>query len=215
VSATYGVILRFFQALSAILALAGAAQARPLKVLAFGDSLTAGYNLSAAAAFPAQLEKRLRADGFDVVVTNAGVSGDTSAGGLERLDFALGDGADLVIVELGANDMLRGMDPAATKVNLAQILGKVREKGARPLIAGMTAAGNFGPDYKKAFDAVFPDLARETGAPLYPFFLEGVAGDAKLSLGDGMHPNADGVARIVKGLAPLVETTLRDLRAEK
>lgn len=195
--------------------LAGAASAEPLRVLAFGDSLTAGYLLPAAAAFPAQLEKRLRADGFDVKVINAGVSGDTSEGGLARLGFALGDGADLVIVELGANDMLRGMDPDLTRANLEKIITQAKQKGARVIIAGMASSGNFGPAYKQAFDKVYPDLAKSSGAPLYRFFLEGVAGDRTLVMQDGLHPTMEGVARIVKGIAPLVEQSLNELRAQK
>ena len=188
------------------------ARAEPLRVIALGDSLTAGYLLPADAAFPAQLERRLRADGFDVKVANAGVSGDTTAGGLARLNFSLGDKADLVILELGANDMLRGVDPRITRANLEKIVAQIEARRAKVLLAGMLASNNYGPDYKAKFDAIFPDLARERALPLYPFFLEGVAGDKALSMPDGLHPTAEGVARIVEGLAPLVEQSLVRLR---
>jgi acyl-CoA thioesterase I len=187
---------------------AAAARAEPLRLVAFGDSLTAGYLLPAEAAFPAQLERRLRADGFDVKVANAGVSGDTTTGGLARLNFSLGDKADLVILELGANDMLRGVDPKITRGNLERIVAQIEARRAAVLLAGMRASNNYGPDYKAEFDAIFPDLARARGLPLYPFFLEGVAGDRALSMPDGLHPTAEGVARIVEGIAPLVERSL-------
>ncbi len=188
------------------------ARAEPLRVLAFGDSLTAGFMLPADAAFPAQLERRLRADGFEATVINAGVSGETTAEGLARADFALGEGADLVILELGANDMLRGVDPKVTSANLDKIVTAIEARKAAVLLAGMVASGNFGPDYKARFDAVFPDLAARRSLPLYPFFLSGVAGDKALVLPDGLHPNADGVARIASGIAPLVEQSLARLK---
>jgi acyl-CoA thioesterase-1 len=188
------------------------ARAQPLRVVAFGDSLTAGFMLPADAAFPAQLERRLRADGFEATVINAGVSGETTAGGLARAGFALGEGADLVILELGANDMLRGVDPKFTSANLDKIVTEIEARKAAVLLAGMVASGNFGPDYKARFDAVFPDLAARRGLPLYPFFLSGVAGDKALILPDGLHPNADGAARIASGIAPLVEQSLARLK---
>jgi acyl-CoA thioesterase I len=188
------------------------ARAEPLRVLAFGDSLTAGFLLPADAAFPAQLERRLRADGFDATVINAGVSGETTAEGLARADFALGEGADLVILELGANDMLRGVDPKVTSANLDKIVTAIEARKAAVVLAGMVASGNFGPDYKARFDAVFPDLAARRGLPIYPFFLSGVAGDKALVLPDGLHPNADGAARIAGGIAPLVEQSLARLK---
>lgn len=199
-------------ALAASLLLAAAASAEPLRILAFGDSLSAGLALAADDAFPAQLERRLRADGFDAVVVNAAVSGDTTTGGLSRLGFALGDGADLVILELGANDMLRGANPEITRANLTKMIEKSVARGARVLLAGMLASGNFGPEYKREFDAVFPDLAKRHGLPLYRFFLEGVAGNAAMVLPDGLHPSPAGVARIVEGIAPLVEKSLDELR---
>lgn len=196
-------------ALLALLFAAPAFAEAPLRVLAFGDSLTAGYQLPAEAAFPAQLERRLRGDGFMVDVVNAGVSGDTTAGGLARLDFTLGDKFDLVILELGANDMLRGVEPKLTRQNLEKMLDAVAAKGPRVLLAGMRASNNFGREQKAAFDAIYPDLAKERGLPLYPFFLAGVAGEPSLVQKDGLHPTAEGVARIVAGVAPMVEDALR------
>jgi acyl-CoA thioesterase-1 len=189
--------------------------AEPSRVIAFGDSLSAGFLLPADAAFPAQLERRLRADGFDAKVVNAGVSGDTTAGGLSRIGFTLGEGADLVILELGANDMLRGFDPKVTQGNLEKIIAQIEARGSAIVLAGMRASGNFGPDYKARFDAVFPDLAESHKLPLYPFVLEGVAGDKALVLADGLHPNAEGVARIVTGIAPVVEENLARVQGAK
>jgi acyl-CoA thioesterase-1 len=176
----------------------------PLKIIAFGDSMVAGYGLAADAAFPAVLEKTLRAEGYHVTIINAGVSGDTASGGEARLDWALGDGADGVILELGANDMLRGVDPEVTKVALDAILGELKARNIKVLIAGMKAASNLGQDYKTRFDAIYPGLAKKYDAPLYPFFLDGVAGEPALKLGDGLHPNPAGVERIVKGILPVV-----------
>lgn len=201
-------------ALTLCVAFSASAAAEPLRVVAFGDSLTAGLGLQGSSAFPAQLEKRLIEDGFEVKVTNAGVSGETTAGGLARIGYALQDGADLVILELGANDMLRGLDPKAARENLEKIIAASKAKGARVLLAGMVAGVNFGPDYKRAFDAIYPEIAKSHGLRLYPFFLEGVAGEETLVL-DGLHPNSLGVARIVSGVAPLVEESLAELRAER
>jgi acyl-CoA thioesterase-1 len=197
----------------AIAAIPAAAPAtgRPLQVVAFGDSLSAGYMLPADAAFPAVLQTALRGAGFDVVVANAGVSGDTSAAGLERLDWSVPDGTDAVIVELGANDMLRGLDPAATEKNLGAILARLKARNVKVLLAGMLAAPGLGADYVKRFDAMYPELADRYGVPLYGFFLAGVAQDPKLKLIDGMHPNPAGVAVIVKNILPSVETLLRSV----
>jgi acyl-CoA thioesterase-1 len=203
---------RAFLQLSAALLLAAlscparsaAKETAPLKIIAFGDSLVAGFGLSADAAFPAVLEKTLRAEGYAVSVVNAGVSGDTASGGQARLDWALGNGADGVILELGANDMLRGVDPDVTKAALDAILGKLKARNIKVLIAGMKAAPNLGQDYKTRFDAIYPALAKKYDAPLYPFFLEWVAGEPALKLGDGLHPNPAGVERIVKGILPAV-----------
>ncbi|MGA7385235.1 MAG: arylesterase [Methylocella sp.] len=186
----------------------------PLKIIAFGDSLAAGFGLPNDATFPAVLEKTLRAEGYRVTVVNAGVSGDTASGGQARLDWALGGGADGVILELGANDMLRGVDPEVTKAALDAILGELKTRNIKALIAGMKAASSLGQDYKSRFDAIYPALAKKYDAPLYPFFLEGVAGEPALKLGDGLHPNPAGVERIVKGILPDVRAFVDQLGAK-
>jgi acyl-CoA thioesterase I len=176
----------------------------PLKIIAFGDSLVAGYGLAADAAFPAVLEKTLCAEGYHVTIINAGVSGDTASGGEARLDWALGDGADGVILELGGNDMLRGIDPEVTKAALDAILAKLKARNIKALIAGMKALSSVGQEFKTRFDAIYPGLAKKYEAPLYPHFLEGVVGKPALELADGLHPNPAGVERIVKGILPVV-----------
>ena len=183
---------------------AGPAAAQPLKILAFGDSLTAGYGLPPGQGFAPQLERALKESGVEAEVIDAGLSGDTTAGGLARLDWALADKPDLVILELGANDMLRGLDPAETRANLDAMLAKLRSAGPKVLLAGMRAAPNLGPDYGGAFERTYGDLAQKYGVPLYPFFLEGVATDPKLNLSDGLHPNEAGIAEIVRRILPHV-----------
>jgi len=178
---------------------------KPIRIVAFGDSLTAGYGLRPRSAFPVQLQKALKARGHDVVVVNAGVSGDTTAGGLERLAWAVPDGTDAVIVELGANDALRGIDPKVTHANLDKIVASLKERGMPILLTGMRSPANWGDNYSDDFDAIFPDLAREHGLIFYPFFLEGVVLNPKLNLDDGMHPTSKGVAKIVKQIIPSVE----------
>jgi len=178
--------------------------ADPVRILVLGDSLAAGYGLPAAQAFPARLEARLRADGHDVKVINAGVSGDTSAGGRARLDWALTDRPDIVIVELGGNDALRGLDPAMTRENLDAILARLKTRGVRVLLAGMYAPPNFGRTYEAEFKAVYPALAEKHGVDFYPFFLEGVAAVPALNQPDGIHPNERGVGEIVDRIAPYV-----------
>lgn len=190
-----------------------AAAQRRLKLLCLGDSLTAGYLLPAGEGFVPVLETELRGRGLPVEAIDAGVSGDTATGGLDRLDWALGDGADAAVVELGANDMFRGLDPAVTRKALDAILTRLKERKVRPILAGMKASRGLGTDFAARFDAIYPDLAAAHGVPLYPFFLEGVAGDPALNLRDGIHPNAAGVRRIVAGLAPLVERVLREAAA--
>ncbi|MGX7948609.1 arylesterase [Oleidesulfovibrio alaskensis] len=189
--------------------------ARVTYILALGDSLTAGYGLESADSFPAVLEKRLRGAGLSVRVINAGVSGDTSAGGLARLGWAMdavpGGRPDLVIVALGANDALRGLDPVMMRTNLARILEQCLDAGARVLLAGMQAPRNMGTDYAAQFDAVYPELAQQYDVPLYPFFLEGVALDPALNQPDGIHPDAQGVQVIVEKMLPHVLSALRDL----
>lgn len=184
--------------------------AAPVRILAFGDSLTAGYELDQAEAFPVQLEAALRARGRAVSVRNGGVSGDTTRGGLARLDWTLDGPFDLVIVELGANDALRGLDPSETERNLDAILAKLAARKTKVLLAGMLAPPNMGADYARAFNDVFPRLAARHKVPLYPFFLDGVAAQAGLRLADGMHPNGRGVAVIVERIAPFVIRALDD-----
>ncbi len=173
-------------------------------ILAFGDSLTAGYGLNGQDSFPSRLEAALQESGHDVRVINGGVSGDTTAGGLSRLNWLMQEGPDLVIVELGANDALRGLDPAVTRRNLDAIITGIRKQGAEVLLAGMLAPPNMGSDYGKEFNAIYSDLARDHNIVFYPFFLEGVAGDPTLNLEDGMHPNKLGIAEIVERMLPTV-----------
>lgn len=177
-------------------------------IVAFGDSLTAGLGLPEKDSFPAQLERALKARGQEVKLVNAGVSGDTAAAGLARLDWAMPDDASAVIVELGANDALQGLDPAATKATLEKIITELKARGLPILLAGMEAPPNLGKDYVDQFRALYADLAQRYGLILYPFFLDGVALDDQYTLGDGMHPNAEGVARIVDGILPKVEELL-------
>lgn len=185
---------------------------RPLRVVALGDSLTAGYLLPAEAAFPSVLQRQLRARGFNVEIANAGVSGDTASAGLERLDWSVPEGTDAVILELGANDALRGLDPAITEKALDQIVARLKARGVAVMIAGMLAPRNMGEPYVNAFDAIYPALAARHEIPLYRFFLEGVAGDPGLNLPDGMHPNAQGVETIVKRMLPAVEAFLATVK---
>ena len=193
---------------------ANAAGAREPVIVAFGDSLTAGLGLAPREAFPAQLEEALRKGGQEVKVVNAGVSGDTTAAGLARLDWAMPDDASAVIIELGANDALQGLDPQATKAVLEKIITQVQARGLPILLAGMEAPRNMGKDYVEAFSALYRDLAARYNLVFYPFFLDGVAFDETLTLDDGMHPNAQGVARIVKGIMPKVEELLARVAAK-
>jgi acyl-CoA thioesterase-1 len=186
---------------------------QPVKIVVLGDSLSAGYGLGAKDAFPAKLDKALKAKGVAATVINAGVSGDTASGGLDRLDWSVPPGSDAVIVELGANDMLRGIDPKITKAALAKILDRLAARHIPVLLAGMQAARNMGPDYAKEFDAIYPALASTHAVVFYPFFLAGVATDAKLNQVDGMHPTAAGVDKIVAGILPQVETLIARARA--
>lgn len=190
-----------------------AGYAEPLRIAVLGDSLAAGYGLAADQSFPAQLETALLQRGYRVEVHNAGVSGDTTAGGLARLGWLLESRPDLVIVELGGNDALRGLDPELTRANLEAILLRLKETGIQPLLAGMRAPRNLGPDYYTKFDAIYPELAQNHAVPLFPFFLEGVAGHKDLNLGDGIHPNAAGIAVIVEKILPLVEQFLEPATA--
>jgi acyl-CoA thioesterase I len=182
-----------------------AGTAKPVKMVVLGDSLSAGLGLPANAAFPVKLQKALEAKGIKVDMINAGVSGDTASGGRERLDWSVPEGTDAVILELGANDALRGTDPAVTRAALSDIISRLKARGIAVLICGMLAPPNYGSDYAARFNAIYPELSKSFGVPLYPFFLEGVAADAKLNQADSMHPTADGVDIIVKNILPMVE----------
>ncbi len=195
-------------------ALAAAAN-RPVKIVALGDSLTAGLGLSVDAAFPARLARALQAKGIAATIANAGVSGDTATGGLNRLAWSVPQGTNAVILELGANDMLRGVDPNVTKAALDKILGQLEARHIPVLLAGMKASRNMGADYARAFDAIYPALASTHRVVFYPFFLDGVAADPKLNQGDGMHPNAAGVDVIVKRMLPSVEKLIVRARATR
>jgi acyl-CoA thioesterase-1 len=187
---------------------AGGAQAegaRPLRIVALGDSLVAGYGLRAAEAFPAKLQQALAAKGFAVEIVNAGISGNTAADGFARLDWSVPEGTDAVILELGANDALRGVDPAATRKALDAILRRLKERHIPVLLCGMAAPRNMGTAYAQAFDAIFPALAAAYNMPFYPFFLDGVATDLALNQRDGLHPSAAGVDVIVKRILPKME----------
>jgi acyl-CoA thioesterase-1 len=213
---TYGDVRRFVQLLSALTLLVAfstdfAAAAAPVRIVALGDSLTAGYQLSEVASFPAVLQRALQANGVNVEVANAGVSGDTANDGLARLDWSIPDGTAGVIVELGANDMLRGTDPAVTRAALDRILARLQERRIGILLAGMRAAPNLGEPFRSEFDAIYPQLAAKYHVPLYPFFLDGIVADPKLNLADGMHPNPAGVEVIVARILPAVETLIRSV----
>ena len=195
-----------------VLAAVSPAAARTIRLVVLGDSLTAGLGLPPGKAFPDRLQAALRARGWDVDVLNAGVSGDTAADGLARYDWAAPADADALIVELGANDMLRGLKPEATKTALAAILDKAHAAGLPTLIAGMRAAPNLGAEYGSEFSAIYPALAKAHDVALYPFFLDGVAGDPKLNQPDGMHPTTEGVEAIVERIAPSVEAILKQVK---
>ena len=197
----------------------GAAQAAdeapPVRIVAFGDSLTAGYMLPPNDAFPAQLSKALEAKGARVEIANAGVSGDTTAAGLERFDWAIPDGTEAVIVELGANDALRGIAPDETRKNLDAILTRLKARNIDVLLAGMAAPKNWGKEYEARFATIYSDLAAKHDVLLYPFFLEGVALDAKLNQQDGLHPTGAGIGVIVANILPKVEELIDRVRARR
>ncbi|MDX8467852.1 arylesterase [Mesorhizobium sp. VK23B] len=184
------------------------ARAETFSIVGFGDSLTAGFGLGPGQGFTDKLQAALKAKGHDVAVANAGVSGDTTSGGLARLDWSVPDGTRLVILELGANDMLRGVAPDIAEKNLDAMLAKLKQRKIAVLLAGMRAAPNLGADYQKAFDAIYPRLAVKYDVPLYPFFLDGVASHSDLQLEDGLHPNPKGVDVMVKGILPVVEKAI-------
>jgi acyl-CoA thioesterase-1 len=187
---------------------------KPVKMVVLGDSLSAGLGLPAASAFPARLQKALKDRGIDVDMINAGVSGDTSSGGRDRLDWSIPEGTQAVIVELGANDALRGIDPKITRAALTDIVSRLKGRGVAVMLCGMLAPPNYGSDYADRFNSIYPDLAKAFDVPLYPFFLAGVAADAKLNQADGIHPTAEGVDIIVNNMLPTVETFLRPIRLQ-
>ena len=187
---------------------------RPVNIVALGDSLTAGFGLGASDAFPAKLERALAAKGIAVTVANAGVSGDTSSGGLARLDWSVPPDTDAVILELGGNDALRGIDPTVTRQALDGILRALAQRNIPVLFCGMLSPRNLGVEYAHTFDAIFPDLAKTYGAVFYPFFLDGVAGDLKLNQRDGLHPTAAGVDVIVARILPKAEELVARARAK-
>lgn len=207
--------LAFSAALHAPAPAAAQGEPEPLSIVALGDSLMAGYNLPAPAAFPNVLERRLEEEGYEnVTIVNAGVSGDTASGGLARLDWSVPEGTDGVILELGANDMLRGLDPQLTYEALDAIIRRLEERDIPVLLAGMMAARNMGPDYVEAFDAIYPRLAEEHDLVLYPFFLEGAITNPDLMLPDGIHPNEEGVEAMVERMLPTVIRFIERIRAE-
>ena len=189
--------------------------AKPIKIVVLGDSLSAGLGLPASAAFPARLQKSLETNGIAVDMINAGVSGDTSSGGRDRLDWSVPEGTEAVIVELGANDALRGIDPAVTRSALTDILTRLKARHIVVLMCGMLAPPNYGSDYSARFNAIYPDLAKSFGVPLYPFFLDGVATDTKLNQADGMHPTAEGVDTIVGNILPTVQAFLGAISGQR
>src|SRR5690349_2803365 len=196
-------------------AAAASAADKPVRVVVLGDSLTAGFGLPVEDAFPAKLARALNAKGVAATIANAGVSGDTASGGLSRLDWSVPDGTDAVILELGANDALRGLDPAVPRAALEAILRRLKERGIPVLLCGMLSPPNLGADYARAFNAIYPDLARTYDAALYPFFLDGVAGQRRLNQADGLHPTAAGVDVIVAGILPKVEELIARIRAKR
>ena len=194
---------------------ASAEAAKPIKLVVLGDSLSAGLGLPAQEAFPTKLQKALEDKGIEVGMTNAGVSGDTSSGGRDRLDWSVADGTDGVIIELGANDALRGIDPDLTRTALTEIVQRLKARKIAVMLCGMLAPPNYGADYAARFNSIYPDLAKKFGVPLYPFFLDGVAADAKLNQADGIHPTAAGVDIVVKNILPTVEAFLGTIAEQR
>ena len=186
-------------------------RAETINIVGFGDSLMAGYELAPSDAFPVQLEAALRERGHDVSVANAGVSGDTSTGGLARLDWSVPEGTDAVLLELGANDALRGISPAQTRRNLDEMISRLKDRGIAVLLVGIVSPPNMGDSYAQKFNRIYPDLAASHDVPLYPFFLDGVALQPGLDIGDGMHPNAEGVAVMVSRFMPYAEDLISNM----
>jgi acyl-CoA thioesterase-1 len=203
--------LPFFLSLAMTIALSATARAESVTLVGFGDSLMAGFQLPPEDAFPARLEKALRDKGLDVTIANAGVSGDTTSGGLARIDWSVPDGTNGVILELGANDALRGIPPEETRKNLEAMIARLKERGIAVLLAGMMAPPNMGAEYASRFNPIFPELAKEHNLVFYPFFLDGVVTEAGLKLEDGMHPNGDGVGIMVERFLPTAELFVRSL----
>ncbi|MFL6819218.1 MAG: arylesterase [Bradyrhizobium sp.] len=198
-----------------VFAQAPASEAKPIKMVVLGDSLSAGFGLPAAAAFPERLQNALRAKGIAVDIINAGVSGDTTSGGRDRLDWSVPEGTRAVVLELGANDALRGIDPAVTRAALSDILMRLKARNIAVLLCGMLAPPNYGRDYSERFNAIYSDLAKSFGVQLYPFFLEGVAAETRLNQRDGIHPTAEGVDMIVKNILPTVEAFLGTISGQR
>jgi acyl-CoA thioesterase-1 len=195
-------------------AAAQAPAAKPVKLVVLGDSLSAGYGLPAAAAFPVRLQKALADKGIATEMINAGVSGDTTSGGLGRLDWSVPDGTQGVILELGANDALRGVDPKVPRQALSDILTRLKARNIKVLLCGMLAPPNYGKEYADKFNSIYPDLAKQFDVPLYPFFLDGVAGNTSLAQADAMHPTAEGVDIVVKNILPSVEAFIGTLAGQ-
>jgi acyl-CoA thioesterase-1 len=201
-------ILAFLMTGQALAQGSSVAPGKPVKIVAFGDSLTAGLGLPANQAFPVRLQKALESKGIRVDMINAGVSGDTASGGRDRLDWSIPEGTEAVILELGANDAMRGTDPDVTRAALSDILTRLKARKIGVLLCGMLAPPNYGTDYADRFNAIYPELAKKFDVPLYAFFLEGVAAEARLNQKDGIHPTAEGVDLIVKNILPAVEALL-------
>jgi acyl-CoA thioesterase-1 len=208
-------IMALMTAAPALAQTPAAAPERPVKMVVLGDSLSAGLGLPATSAFPVRLQKALGDKGIKVDITNAGVSGDTSSGGRDRLDWSVPEGTEAVIVELGANDALRGIAPAVSRAALTDILTRLKARKIAVLLCGMLAPPNYGSEYAARFNAIYPELSKSFGVPLYPFFLEGVAAEARLNQADGIHPTADGVDVIVKNILPMVEALVGTVSAQR
>jgi acyl-CoA thioesterase-1 len=214
----YGLFMHIAVLMLALMTLAHPAWAdvaKPIKLVVLGDSLSAGLGLPAQDAFPAKLQKALQAKGIVVDMTNAGVSGDTSSGGRDRLDWSVPEGTEGVIVELGANDAMRGIDPDLTRAALIDIVQRLKARKIAVMLCGMLAPPNFGADYGARFNSIYPELAKHFDVPLYPFFLDGVAADAKLNQADGIHPTAAGVDIVVDKMLPTVEAFVRTIGEQR
>lgn len=208
IKAAAGILVAFC---SLALAATAPVRAETINIVGFGDSLMAGYELAPSDAFPVQLEAALRENGHDVSIANAGVSGDTSTGGLARLDWSVPDGTHAVLLELGANDALRGISPEETQRNIDEMITRLKDRGIAVLLVGILAPPNMGDDYGDRFNRIYADLAARHDVPLYPFFLDGVALQPELDIGDGMHPNAKGVAVMVSRFLPFAEDLISNM----